>query len=271
MAGFLDTLFSGGAEKEAADKNRALAQQYGTDAQGYLTGGYNTGTANLGQAIGAYQPLADLGAKYNMGGDLWRNALGINGAPAAQQAQQSFVNNPGYQAAVDAGLTGINRSQALRGQVNSGNTDVDALTFSQNLQNQQYNNWLNNLQASGQSGIGLIGSAAQGQAGGYTNLANLAQQYAQNQTGVAGNVTQGMVGANNLQAQGEATGAKNLLGTGLAIAGMVAGGPIGAGLSSGLSSAFSGGGSPSTGATFGGYGGGTPGSGMMGGIRYPAF
>jgi hypothetical protein len=30
MASFLDTLFGGGAEKEAADKNKALYSQYGT-------------------------------------------------------------------------------------------------------------------------------------------------------------------------------------------------------------------------------------------------
>ena len=62
MAGFFDTLFGGGAEREAAERNRALTAQYGTDAQGYLKTGYDTGVTNLNQAIGAYQPLSELAA-----------------------------------------------------------------------------------------------------------------------------------------------------------------------------------------------------------------
>jgi hypothetical protein len=253
MAGFFSSLF-GGAEEEAAAKNRAVSQQYGTDAQGYLKTGYDTGVTNLGKAVDAYTPLSELGTKYNMGGDLWRDSLGINGAAGNTRATGAFQNNPGYTGAVDAGLTGINRRRALSGMVDSGNADVDALTFSQNLQNQQYQNWQNQLQQSGNTGVGLVGAAAQGQAGGYGSLANLAQQYASGQSNVAGNVATGITNANNLQAQGEASGAKNILNAGLSIAGMFAGGPIGAGLGSSLSGMMGGGGG---GITYGGPSGPT--------------
>lgn len=241
MAGFFDTLFGGGAEREAADKNRAQIAQYGTQAQDYLKSSYDTGRGDIGSAIGAYTPLTDLAAKYNQGGDLYRDALGINGPQGNARATGAFQNNPGYTGAVTAGLDAINRRRGVGGMSDSGNADIDALTFGQNLQNQQYNTWLQNLQSTGQTGVGLTGQAAAGQAGGYTNLSNLATQYGQNQTGVAGNILSGNTSANNLQAQGEASGAKNLLGAGLSVASLALGGGMGGGLG-GLGSALGGGG-----------------------------
>ena len=274
MAGFFDTLFSGGAEREAADRNRALTSQYGTDAQGYLKTGYDTGVGNINSAIGAYQPLSDLATNYNKGGSMYLDALGVNGAEGNTRATGAFQNAPGYTGAVTAGLDILNRRRAGQGMAASGNADIDALTFGQNLQNQQYNTWLSNLQNAGATGVQATGAAAQGQAGGYTNLANLAQKYAGDQTGVVGNQLSSNVNSSNLQAQGEASGAKNLLGAGLSLASMAAGLPPGTlgGMGSSLSGMFGGG--TGTGSTFGGYtsgGGSGYGSGMMGGIRYPSF
>jgi len=232
MAGFFDTLFGGGAEREAAERNRALTSQYGTDAQGYLKTGYDTSTGNLNQAIGAYQPLSTLAAGYNKGGDLWQDALGINGAEGNTRATGAFQAGPGYQFAMDQGLDAVNRRRAAGGMYDSGNADIDTLKFAQGLGNQEYQNWLKNLQASGQTGVGLTGQAAQGQAGGYTNLANLSQKYAGDQTGVIGNQLSSNVNSSNLQAQGEASGAKNLLGAGLSLA------SLGTGASGGLGSSL---------------------------------
>ena len=77
--GFFGTLFGGEAEQEAADKNRALTTQYGTDAQNYLKTGYDTGTTAINQGVGAYSPLATLGQKYGGATGLYLNALGLNG------------------------------------------------------------------------------------------------------------------------------------------------------------------------------------------------
>lgn len=271
MAGFFDTLFGGGAEREAAEKNKALAAKYGLDANSFLKTGYDTGTENVNKSIGAYQPLSELGAKYNQGGDLWRDSLGINGAEGNARATGAFQTAPGYQQGLDAALGGINRRRALGSMVDSGNADIDALTLAQNAQNQQYTNWQGNLERSGNTGIGLIGSAVQGQAGGYNNLANLAGKYAGDQAGVSSNVLGANTSANTLQASGEASGAKNLLGAGLSLASLAMGG-IGGGMGGGLGSLLGGLGGTSTGATSGGYGaGGGFGSGTMGGIRYPAL
>jgi len=260
MAGFFDTLFGGGAEREAADKNRAATAGYGSEAQGFLKTGYDTGVGNIGQAIDAYKPLSALAGKYNQGGDLYLDALGVNGPAGNTRATGAFQNAPGYQGAVTAGLDVLNRRRAGQGMAASGNADIDALTFGQNLQNQQYNTWLQNLQGAGNTGAGLTGQAAQGQAGGYTNLANLAQTYAGNQTGVAGNVLGGNVNANNLQAAGEAAGAKNLLGAGLSVASLAMGGFGGGGLGSMLGGMGGMGG-----------GGGTAGTMQVGSQFFPKF
>jgi hypothetical protein len=237
MASFLSTLFGGGAEAEAADRNRQLTSQYGTDAQGYLKTGYDTGVSNLNQAVSAYQPLSDLATNYNKGGSMYLDALGVNGAQGNANASAAFQNAPGYTGAVTAGLDVLNRRRAGQGMAASGNADIDALTFGQNLQNQQYNTWLQNLQNAGQTGVQATGAAAQGQAAGYGRLSNLASQYATSQTGVAGNQLSSNVNSSNLQAQGEASGAKNLLGAGLSLASLAMGAPGGLG---GLGSALGG-------------------------------
>jgi hypothetical protein len=245
MAGFFDTLFGGGAEKEAAEKNRALTGAYGTEAQGYLKTGYDTGVSNLNKAIGAYDPLATLAGKYNAAGDTYLGALGVGTPEQIAASRAAFTNAPGYEQGITAGLDVLNRRRAGQGMAASGNADIDALTFGQNLQNQQYNTWLQNLQGAGQTGVGLAGATAAGQAGGYGSLASLAERLASNQTGVAGNVLGGNVNANNLQAAGEAAGAKNLLGAGLSLGSLALGGFGGGGLG-GLLSGLGGGGTAGT-------------------------
>jgi hypothetical protein len=239
MAGFFDTLFGGGAEREAADKNRALYNQYQGQGSGFLQTGYDTGTANLDKAVGAFQPLSNLATKYGGGTDMYLNALGLNGPQGNATASAAFQNNPGYTGAVTAGLDAINRRRGIGSMSNSGNADIDALTFGQNLQNQQYGGWLQNLSGLNQNALTATSGAAAGQAAGYGSLANLGTQYAENQVGLLGGTTSGLAGANNLQAQGEASGAKNLLGAGLSLATLAMGG-AGGGIGSALGGAVKG-------------------------------
>lgn len=254
MASFLDTLFNGGAEREAADKNRALYSQYQGQGSGYLQSGYDTGRGDLTNALGAYAPLSSLATKYGAGTDLYLDALGVNGAGGNTRATAAFQNNPGYEMSVNAGLDAINRRRGVASMSDSGNADIDALSFGQNLQNQQYQGWLSNLAGINNNALSATSGAAAGQAGVYGGLADLAKGYASDQIGLLGNTTSGMAGANNLQASGEASGAKNVLGAGLSLASLAMGGMGGAGLGSslagltsklGIGNAFMGGGSPS--------------------------
>lgn len=227
MAGFLDNLFGDGASGDAARENKGLYQNYYNQGQGYLSTGYNNAKGALDQA---YQPLAALGSKYGAGTGLYLDALGVNGADKAAAAQSSFTNNPGNDAAITAGLDAINRRRAAGGMLNSGNADLDALTFGQNLQNQQYNGWLDRLGGLVSPELSATGAAS----GVKTNLANLEQQNATNQIGLLGNYTTGNVSANNQQAAAETAGARNLLGFGMNLASLAAGGFGGGGLGSAL-------------------------------------
>lgn len=224
MADFLSTLFSGGAEREAADRNRAALGQYQTQGLGYLDSGLNRSSGYLNQAVGAYDQLNNLAGQYRQGSNLYLNALGVNGADAARTAQESFTTSPGYQAGIDAGIDVLNRRRAAGGMLSSGNADVDALTYGQNQQNQQYNSWLDRLSGINNNALSATGTTAAGQAGGYTNLSNLYQTDAQNRVNLAGNVTSGNISANNQQAQGESQGARNLLGGVTSLASLAAGG-----------------------------------------------
>lgn len=236
MADFLSTLFGGGAEQEAAQKDIAAANQYQGQGLGALQTGYTTGSQAINSAIGGYQPLANLGATYASGAPTLMGALGVGTPDQVAAARSAFTASPGYDYSVGQGLQALARQNPNMSQ--SSNAQINATTLGQNLANQDYQQWVNNLMQTGGMGINATGTAAAGQAGQYDALANLASQYAQNQTGVYGNTMSTTVGANNLQAAGEAAGAKNLLNAGLSIAGMVMN-PLGS-LGSGAGSTLSG-------------------------------
>ena len=258
MVGFLSGMFGGGFEKEAAQKDIAAANQYANTSLPALAAAYQTGQTNLGQAVGAYDPLKQLGAQYSQAAPTYLGAMGVGTPQQVQAAQSAFTNQPGYQFALNQAQQAAERAAAAGGMTASGNLIDAEQRNAIGLQNQQYQNWVDNLQKAGQMGLGATQAGAQGQATGYTNLANLAQTYGENQANVYGNVEGATIGANNLAAQGQAAGAKNLLGAGLQLATLGLTAPTG-GLSntlfgkafSGLSNMFGGdGGGAAT-----GYGG----------------
>jgi hypothetical protein len=252
MAGFFDTLFGGGAEKEAADKNRALYDQYGQLGTGFLNSGMTGSKDALATAKGEFLPLSQM---YNKGASLYGDALGINGAAGTANAQGAFTSSPGYQWQVSQGMDAINRRRAAGGMLNSGNADIDALTYGQGLAKQDYGSWLAGLQGLNSNALTTAGAMS----GVDTGLANLYQTDATNRIGLQGNVTSGDAAANDLQAQGEATGAKNLLGgvLGLGALGVGAMGGGGLGSLSKLGGAFG----------FGANNPGAPGSSYYGPLR----
>lgn len=243
--GFFDTLFSGGAEKDAANKNRTAYQTYGVQGLGALDNGLRTSGDFLTRAVGAYDPLSSLASDYRRGSTLYQDALGINGQEGNARATGAFQAGPGYEFTRDQGIDALNRRRAAGGMLNSGNADIDALKFGTGLADQTYNGWLDRLSGINNNALSATGAAAGGQAAGYGSLADLYNQDAQNRIGLIGNVTSGQVSANNTEAAGKAAGAKNALGAGLGLASLAIGGAGGlGGLSSlgGLGSAFGGGG-----------------------------
>lgn len=224
MASFLSTLFGGGAEKEAANKNNIIGQVAHDRNMGFLDSGLGRSSGYLNNALGAYDSLGALGDKYGAATSLGLNALGVNGGDAANTAWQSFTNNPGTTQAIDAGLDTINRRRAAGGMLGSGNADLDALQFGQNLQNQQQNTWLQNLLGFTSPELSATSGAVAGRAGAYGGLADLYSQDAANRIGVTNGLATGMMQGNQQIAAGQASGARNLLGAGMGLASMAMGG-----------------------------------------------
>jgi hypothetical protein len=234
MASFLSTLFGGGAEAEAADKDRAAAQLYQGQANNALTSAYGTGTTAINQGVQSFAPLAQLGQTLTSGAPAYMSALGVGTPAQVAQAQQNFTQTPGYKAQLDSALQAVQRQEAAGGMGASGNADIAALMGATGVTGNAYQQYVTNLLNANTLGANVTGAAATGQAGQYDALANLAQNYGQNQAGVYGNVMGTNVGANNLQAAGEAAGAKNLLGAGLSLATLGMGGnPFGGSLMGG--------------------------------------
>ncbi len=170
--------------------------------------GYNTATGAENQAIGAYQPYADTGASANT---MYGNALGLNGAAGNTAATGAFQASPGYAWNRDQAIDAAARKAASLGVAGSGNT-LSAITgLGENLANQEYGNWLTNLNNA--AGRGL--TAASGQAAGYNNLASLGTNYG---TALNANaVGQGTNTANALTNYGATLGSLDTgLGTGQA-------------------------------------------------------
>ena len=241
MVGFLDAIFGGGAEKEAANKDILQGQMYQGQALPALASAYGTGTQAINQGVGAYAPLAQLGQTYSGGAGRYMGAIGA-GTPAQQAAAQTaFQNSPGYQEMLKAAQDASARGFSTANMSGSGNAIIDQIMKSSGITSNAYQQYINNLQQAGQMGLGATGAAAQGQAGQYDTLANLAQNYGQNQADIYGNVMNTNIGANNLQAAGEAAGAKNLLNFGMNAASLALGMP-GMGGGGGGGSALGGGG-----------------------------
>lgn len=235
--GWWDTMFGGEAEREAAEQNRAALGQYQNQGYGFLDQGLgrSTGALNTGydQATAAYQPLSALGQKYGAGSTLALDAYGANGAAGNQRAQDAFRAGPGYQFSQDQGLQALDRRRAITGMYGSGNADIDTLKFSQGLADQEYGNWRTGLQGFVNPELQATSGAATGTAnaavGRGTGLAGLYSQDADNRTNILGSVTSGNMQANNSEAAGRTSGARNLLNAGMGLASLAAGSGFGFG------------------------------------------
>src|SRR6516164_1794581 len=177
MVDFLSGLFGGGYEKEAANKDIMAANQYQNVAMPALAAAYQTGQTNLGQAVSGYDPLKQLGAQYSQAAPTYLGALGIGTPQQVSAAGSAFHNDPGYQFALQQAQQAIQRAAAAGGMTRSGNLADAEQRNAIGLEDQQYQNWVKNLQNAGQMGLVGTQQAAAGQASGYTNLANLAQTY----------------------------------------------------------------------------------------------
>lgn len=233
-------LFTGGAERRAADANRGLFNTFKDQGTDNINAGFDTARSDLEGARSAFTPLSDLAQKFGRGTDLYLDALGANGAAGNTRATGAFQAGPGYQFALDQGLQALNRRRAAGGMLASDNADIDAIRFGTGLADQTYGDWLTRLGGLVNPELSATSGAASGQAGIQGGLATLATNRSSDLTNLLGTTTSGLAGANNLQAQGEAAGARNLLGLGSSILGIGTGGggTVGGNLLSGIRRMF---------------------------------
>jgi hypothetical protein len=193
--------FTGKPAKQAAAQNTALYKQYGTEAQADLDKGFAGAMPELTNAVEAYTPLANLGAKYGAGTDTYMDALGINGPGGNANATNAFQASPGYawmrDQAIEATARNMNRTSP-------GGNEIAAVTDrASNLANQEYQNWLTRLGGFVNPELQATSGAAGGRAAGYGAKAGLWQNDAQNRIGVRGNVASGIANSNTAAANAQ--------------------------------------------------------------------
>jgi len=187
-----------GAKKDLNKGFRGLQKNYaaaldqisgGEDrAAGYLTEGRDQGNAALiagrDAGLAAYEPYAAAGAA---GSAMYTNALGLNGAGGNATAVNAFQTGPGYDFEMDQGMQALQRLNASKGRLDSGNTMIDAMGFAGGLANREYGNWLTRLQGQQELGANVAGA----QAGLYAGTGEaLSGNYMNTGGALSGNATQ---------------------------------------------------------------------------------
>jgi hypothetical protein len=204
--GIWDSL-TGKPAKQAAAQNTALYNKYGTEAQADLDKGFAGAMPELTNAVEAYTPLSELGAKYGAGTNTYMDALGINGPGGNARATGSFQESPGYawmrDQAIEATARNMNR-------ISPGGNEIAAVTDrASNLANQEYQNWLTRLGGFVNPELQATSGAAGGKAAGYGAKAGLWSTDAQNRIGVRGNVASGIANSNTAAANAQMQASSN--------------------------------------------------------------
>lgn len=212
--GFLSDMF-GGASKKAAKANMAMLSGLKTEGMGYIDQGQQQSQGYLNEAKGLYGDMATRGAA---GLDYLPDALGLGGAEGNARTMERFQAGPGYDFTLSQGLDALNRTAAARGQLNSGNTNIDTLKYATGLADNTWNTWLDRITGYDAASRDFYKTGTAGQAGALGGLSSLTQGGVDQRLNLASEIVNGQMGANNQLAQARNQGASaglSLLGLGL--------------------------------------------------------
>lgn len=194
-------IFTGKSAKDAAAKNTAEYNKYKTEGLGDLDTGFAGAKPAVENAIEAYTPISELGAKYGRGTDLYMDALGINGGAGTTRATGSFQTSPGYRFMVDEA---VDRGTRAAARFSPGGNEIDAVTrLGSNLANQEWGNWLTRLGGFIPQEQGAMTTAAGGRAAGFGAMAGLHSTDALNRVNLRGNVAGGIANSNTAAAKAQ--------------------------------------------------------------------
>jgi hypothetical protein len=158
----------------------AASNQYG-EGQNALTN--TTGTAANALTNNYYAGLSPFLQNYaqaNQGSTALANALGLNGPQGNASAVTAFQNNPGYQFGLSQGEAAIDAAAQKAGMGASGNTLNAADQFAQNYANQNWQNYIQNLNPFLNFATNSAGGVQQGFSGLGQGLGNLYSGLGQN-------------------------------------------------------------------------------------------
>lgn len=185
----LGAIFGGNEERKAAQRNDDMITGFSTQGNQIIDSGDAEARGYLEQARASYAPLASLGTK---SGQMYGDALGLNGSAGAENARTAFTSSPGYAFSLEQGLGALERRAAAQGRLQSGQTGLDTLTYAQGLASQDWNGWLDRL-----ANPGILQTGLQGQTATLGSLADLSTGTAGNKLNLAAEVLNGRMGANN--------------------------------------------------------------------------
>jgi hypothetical protein len=162
-------IFSSDDAVKAAQAQQTALQTAQAQAQPLLQQGLQQGTQSYTQGVAPF--LQNLGTT-QAGQTAYGNALGLGGPQGNAQAVANFQGSPGYQYQLDQATQNYMRNQASTGALGSGNTAAGITGLASNLANQNWQQYVGNLQPF----IGASTANAGGALQGYSGLANLQNQ-----------------------------------------------------------------------------------------------
>jgi hypothetical protein len=143
--GLFDIFNDDNAQAAAASQREGIKAGY-AKASDALSQGRDALTTNFTAGLLPFQQNYNVSSgTLKAGTDALGNALGINGAEGNAAATAAFQNSPGYTAAVNAASENVLRNRARTGDVRSGATNIDLSNVAQNLQNTQWQQYVQNL------------------------------------------------------------------------------------------------------------------------------
>lgn len=143
--GFLNDLFGKSAQQDIQRANK--------QATGQLEQGYRQQGQRYDQAAGLYDPYVQEGRAAS---DFYTNALGLNGAEAAQGAYDTMAANPMFQGQLANDSNALHRSLNARGQGAGGL----AAMAGQRVFQQTAGDWLDRYRDAGRDGYSATNALA---------------------------------------------------------------------------------------------------------------
>jgi hypothetical protein len=180
------------ATNKASETQQAAYQQIRQDLSPWVTGGNN--------ALSSLQSLYGIGTGGQGAGSPVLSALGIGAGGGQATATTPFQSSPGYQFQKQEGLNSIINSTANKGGL-GGNTLKELTKYGTNVANQDYYNYLtqlNNAWNSLTGGLSNLSSQGQSAAAGVGNAGlSTSNNISSNQIGAGNATASGIMGSNN--------------------------------------------------------------------------